>query len=99
MMLVHKYVSEPITVEATTKDRGRMLLDLEDEAQYPLYYNIYEWRDTPAIIKLIEGSRTVLDIGGNVGQMAMLFAKYSHTVHTFEPIPEKAARLREQIRL
>jgi len=99
MMLLHKYVSEPITVEVKTKDRGTMKLDLQDEAQYPLYYNIYEWKDTPTIRKLVSGSRTVLDIGGNVGQMAMLFAQYAKKVYTFEPIPEKAERIVKQIEL
>lgn len=99
MMLFHKHVSEPITVEVKTKDRGTMVLDLEDEAQFPLYYNIYEWKDTPTIRALVQGSRTVLDIGGNIGQMAMLFIQDAKQVHTFEPIPEKAARLAEQIKL
>ena len=62
MMLVHKYASEPVTSEVETKDRGRMLLDLDDMAQVPLYYNIYEWRDTPTIVSLAEESRTILDI-------------------------------------
>src|SRR5258706_16120454 len=74
MMLANKIASEPVTVEVNTKDRGRMKLDLDDMAQIPLYYNIYEWRDTPIIISLAENTNTILDIGGNIGQMALLFA-------------------------
>jgi FkbM family methyltransferase len=99
MMLVHNWAGEPVTVEVETKDRGRMKLDLDDMAQFPLYYNIYEWRDTPTIIKLASGSRTILDIGGNIGQMALLFSTLSEKVYTFEPIPELANRLQENITL
>ena len=99
MMLVHGWASEPVTVEVETKDRGKMKLELEDEAQFPLYYNIYEWRDTPTIKKLAEGSRVILDIGGNIGQMALLFAQSAQKVHTFEPITELANRLQENISL
>src|SRR5439155_6347738 len=70
-----------------------------DSAQFPLYYNIYEWKDLPTIKALLEGCQTVLDIGGNIGQMALLFAKYSKRVLTFEPIPALANRIRKQIEL
>jgi FkbM family methyltransferase len=99
MMLVHKLADEPITVEVETKDRGRMVLDLQDEAQFPLFYNIYEWKDTPTLVTLASGSDVILDIGGNIGQMAMLFARYAKKVYTFEPIPEKGDRLQQQINL
>jgi FkbM family methyltransferase len=98
-MFTQKIASEPITVEVRTKDRGKMLLDLDDEAQFPLYYNIYEWRDTPTIISLISGTNTILDIGGNIGQMALLFAKYANKVFTFEPIPAIADKLERNIQL
>ncbi|HYM20356.1 MAG TPA: FkbM family methyltransferase [Candidatus Kapabacteria bacterium] len=99
MMAVHGWASEPVIVEVTTKDRGRMRLELDDEAQFPLYYNIYEWRDTPTIKILAEGSNIILDIGGNIGQMALLFSKLAKKVYTFEPIPEVADRLQENIDL
>jgi FkbM family methyltransferase len=99
MMLIHGWAGEPVTVEVNTKDRGKMKLELDDEAQFPLYYNIYEWRDTPNIIKLAQGSNIILDIGGNIGQMALLFAKLANKVYTFEPIPEVGDRLAENIEL
>jgi FkbM family methyltransferase len=99
MMLVHKYASEPVTIEVKTKDRGKMKLDIDDMAQFPLYYNIYEWRDSPTIISLSKGARVILDIGGNVGQMALLFTQYAKKVYTFEPIQSKAERLSENIKL
>ncbi len=99
MMLVHGWAGEPVTEVVTTKDRGRMKLDLDDMAQFPLYYNIYEWKDTPTILKLAEGANVILDIGGNIGQMALLFSKLANKVYTFEPIPEVGDRLQENIDL
>jgi FkbM family methyltransferase len=99
MMLSHKLASEPITVEVNTKDRGRMILDLDDEAQIPLYYNIYEWRDTSTLRSLAKQSRTIIDIGGNIGQMALFFSQYAAKVYTFEPIPAIAQRLNQNIKL
>ncbi len=99
MMLVHNWASESVTVEVMTTDRGKMKLDLDDMAQFPLYYNIYEWRDTPTIMKLAQGSRVILDIGGNIGQMALLFSQLAEKVYTFEPIPDMANRLQENIDL
>lgn len=99
MMLVQKYTSEPVTLKVKTKDRGTMLLDVDDMAQIPLYYNIYEWRDTPTIISLAQDTTTIVDIGGNIGQMAMLFAQYAKKVYTFEPIPATANRLEQNIGL
>ena len=76
-----------------------MILDLDDEAQFPLYYNIYEWKDTPTEISLAQGSETILDIGGNIGQMALLFSAYADNIYTFEPIPAVGDRLEKNIRL
>jgi FkbM family methyltransferase len=99
MMAAHKYFSEPVTVEVETKDRGKMILDLDDEAQFPLYYNIYEWRDTPILKSLADKANVILDIGGNIGQMALFFAQFANKVYTFEPIPFIASKLRQNIKL
>ncbi len=99
MMIANNIASEPVTVVVKTKDRGVMKLDLDDMAQIPLYYNIYEWRDTPTIISLVQNTNTILDIGGNIGQMALLFAQYAKKVYTFEPILETAERLAENIKI
>lgn len=99
MMAIHPMVSEPITVKVKTRNRGVMLLDLQDSAQFPLFYNIYEWKDEPTIVRLLEGTRTVLDIGANIGQMALLLAQHAKRVVAFEPVPNLAARVREQVLL
>lgn len=97
MMAAQKWAGEPVTVEVEVKDRGRMILDLADSAQFPLYYNIYEWKDLPTINALLKGCNVALDIGGNIGQMALLFARRANQVLTFEPIPALAERLRQQV--
>jgi FkbM family methyltransferase len=99
MMLAQKLTEEPITLEINVKDRGRMILDMNDSAQFPLYYGIYEWRDAPTLKTLAAKSETILDIGGNIGQMALFFATLAKKVYTFEPISEKAQRLKKQISL
>ena len=98
-MAVQRIAGEPITLQAEVKDRGQMLLDLADSAQFPLYYNIYEWKDLPTINALLEGCDLAVDIGGNIGQMALLFAHKVKRVLSFEPIPATAERLRTQISL
>jgi FkbM family methyltransferase len=99
MMVVHNWAGEPVTVEADIKDHGTMMLDLADSSQFPLYYNIYEWKDLPTIKAILEGCNVTLDIGGNIGQMALLFAQQAKHVLTFEPIPALVDRLRKQIAL
>ena len=76
-----------------------MILNLEDEAQYTMYYNMYEWSYLPVINSLIENSNLVLDIGANIGQYALLFAKHSRKIYAFEPSQRMVARLHEQIKL
>ena len=87
MSVFHRIASEPVTVRVKTKDRGEVILDLEDSVQFPLYYNIYEWLDTASIVSLLDGTRGVIDVGANVGQLTLLFAKYAEHVYSFEPIP------------
>ncbi|MEP7233995.1 MAG: FkbM family methyltransferase [Ignavibacteriota bacterium] len=99
MMLVHKYVSEPITVEVTTKDRGRMMLDLDDEMQFPVYYNLFEAQYDKVMQNLLKDAHITIDVGGNIGQYAMLFAANSARVYTFEPMPKMIDRLNKHIRL
>lgn len=99
MMALHRCFIEPIDVKVRTKDRGEMILNLEDEAQYTMYYNMYEWSYLPVINSLIENSNIVLDIGANIGQYALLFAKHSRKIYAFEPSQRMVARLHEQIKL
>ena len=96
-MLVHKYASEPVTVEVQTKDRGKMVLDLDDEMQFPVYYNIFEAQYDKVVGTLLLGADVTIDVGGNIGQYALLFSYHSNKVYTFEPMPKMIDRLRKHI--
>ncbi|HET9136064.1 MAG TPA: FkbM family methyltransferase, partial [Candidatus Kapabacteria bacterium] len=99
MMLVHNWAGEPVTVEVETKDRGRMKLQLDDLMQFPVYYNLFEAKYDKVMRVLLRDTDITLDVGGNIGQYAMLFARYSKKVYTFEPMPKMIERLQYHIRL
>ena len=99
MMLGHKFAAEPITVEVDTKDRGKMILDLDDLMQYPVYYNLFEAKYEKVMNRLLQDTDITIDVGGNIGQYALLFAKYSKKVFTFEPMPMMIDRLKKHIDL
>jgi FkbM family methyltransferase len=97
MMAIHKNIIEPVTVEVTTKDRGRMILELDDEMQYTMYYNLFEAQYDKVMSVLLPGSDITMDVGGNIGQYALLFAQFSKKVYTFEPMPKMIERLQKHI--
>lgn len=98
MMLVHGWAGEPVTVEVQTKDRGKMKLQLDDLMQYPVYYNLFEAKYDKVMRVLLKDTDVTMDVGGNIGQYAMLFAQYSKKVYTFEPMPKMIERLQYHIR-
>jgi len=97
MMLVQKFAGEPVTVEANIKDRGWMILDLDDLMQFPVYYNIFEAKYDKSLYALLDGCDVAIDVGGNIGQYALLFARHSNKVYTFEPMPKMIERLKNHI--
>jgi FkbM family methyltransferase len=99
MMAVHKYLSEPVTEQVLTSDRGIMVLDLDDWIQYTMYYNMFEAKYLKTIKSLVENTNIVFDIGGSVGQHALLFANYARHVYTFEPFPRLIERLKLEVGL
>ncbi|MDA1325431.1 MAG: FkbM family methyltransferase [Proteobacteria bacterium] len=52
-----------------------------------------------AVVDSLETPPTVVDIGANIGEMAVLFAKRAHNVIAFEPFPSCAAVIRESAEL
>ncbi|MDP4199619.1 MAG: FkbM family methyltransferase [Bacteroidota bacterium] len=82
-----------------TKDRGRMILDVDDWTQYTMYYNLYEAKYDKVMLALMKDTNVVLDIGGNVGQHTLWFARYARKVYSFEPLPRLADRIRREIAL
>ncbi len=99
MMLIHSWAGEPVTVEVQTKDRGTMKLQLDDLMQYPVYYNLFEAKYDKVMQVILKDTDITMDVGGNIGQYALLFAQYSKKVYTFEPMPKMIERLQYHIRL
>jgi len=99
MMFFHKFLIEPVTEQVMTKDRGIMITELDDWTQYTMYYNLYESKYDKIMLGLMENTNVVLDIGGNIGQHALWFAKHAKKVYTFEPLPRLIARIRKHIEL
>lgn len=97
MMLVHKIADEPITVEVETKDRGRMILQLDDLMQFPVYYNIFEAQYKRCIDAILQDAKVVIDVGANIGQYALYFAFQGKKVYAFEPMPSMIERLKKHI--
>ncbi len=99
MITAHKFLSEPVTEQVVTKDRGIMILELNDWIQYTMYYNMYEAKYLKTLKSLLKNTKVVFDIGGNIGQHALLFANYAKHVYTFEPFPQLIDRLKKEISL
>jgi len=96
-MLVHKIADEPITVEVETKDRGRMILQLDDLMQFPVYYNIFEAQYKSCLDAILQDAKVVIDVGANIGQYALYFAFQGKKVFAFEPMPSMIERLKKHI--
>jgi FkbM family methyltransferase len=99
MEAIQKIASEPVYEIVHTKDRGVMKLRVDDWVQYCLYYNLYEPKYEKSMHALMAGARTILDIGANIGQYSLLFGQNARKVLAFEPMPELAEQLRENVRL
>jgi FkbM family methyltransferase len=99
MIALHKYFKEPVIVQVRTKDRGIMVLQLDDEMQFTMYYNMFENIYLRTMNSLIEGVDVAIDVGGNVGQYALLFAQKAKKVYAFEPMPVMIERLEEHVAL
>lgn len=79
-----------------TCDGVQYQLDLRDDIQREMYFNIYERRDLRLALDLIPAGGTCLDIGANNGAFALQFARKvgrTGTVHAYEPDPAIFSRL------
>lgn len=50
-------------------------LDLQDDIQKFVYFNVYERRDIKRVLELVSEGGTCLDVGSNIGVYALHFAK------------------------
>jgi FkbM family methyltransferase len=66
-----------------------------------LNFSRYEPDETRALLAHVQGCRTILDIGANIGWFALWFAHHAPqaTVHAFEPVPPSRAFLERNIAL
>ncbi len=81
-----------------------MVCDPADQRMAPLEilnFGSYEPGDFEVVLRLLEGSSTILDIGANIGwyslQLAATFPQAS--IHAFEPIPQTYAYLARNVEL
>jgi FkbM family methyltransferase len=85
-----------------TCDGIQYQLDLRDDIQREMYFNVYETNEVKLALELIPVGGTCLDIGANNGAFALKFAKKvgpAGTVHAYEPDPAIFSRLSANCRL
>jgi FkbM family methyltransferase len=71
-------------------------LDLRDDIQRELYFNVYEREDLKLALDLIPVGGTCIDVGANNGAFALQFARKvgpAGVVHAYEPDPTIFSRL------
>jgi len=71
-------------------------LDLRDDIQRELYFNVYEREDLKLALDLIPVGGTCIDVGANNGAFALQFARKvgpAGAVHAYEPDPAVFSRL------
>lgn len=77
-------------------------LDLQDDVQRCIYFNVYERRSMSRVLGLAREGGICLDVGANVGGYALNFAKRvgkTGKVYAFEASPKVAQKLRKNIAL
>ncbi|MDW8465872.1 MAG: FkbM family methyltransferase [Chloroherpetonaceae bacterium] len=77
-------------------------LNLQDDVQRFIYFNVCERRGIQKVLPLVSEGGICLDIGANVGFYALHFARQvgnNGKVFAFEPSPEVAAKLRKNVSL
>jgi FkbM family methyltransferase len=96
-LIVEKIRPGTMAREVVAKCNGiQYKLDLGDDVQRELYFNVYERRDLSLALEFVPPGGTCLDIGANNGAYAMQFAKKvgpMGTVHAYEPDPIVFSRL------
>lgn len=90
-LIVQRIRQETLGDEVVAECKGiRYRLNLHDDIQRQIYFNIYERRDLGLALELIPQGGTCIDIGANNGAFALQFARKVGSrgvVHCFEPDP------------
>jgi FkbM family methyltransferase len=82
-------------------DGLRYEIDLNDDLQRLIYFNVYERDLISAVLPLIDPDEVVFDVGANVGFYTLHAARIMRRgcVYAFEPEPGNFARLRRNCEL
>ncbi|MFI5072257.1 MAG: FkbM family methyltransferase [Terriglobales bacterium] len=101
--IVQRIRPESIAREVTVKCHGvRYQLDLRDDVQRELYFDVYERREIRDALRLIPPGGVCIDAGANNGAFALVFAKQvgeTGLVHAFEPDSVVYSRLQANCQL
>lgn len=101
--IVQRMRSESVSREVTARCDGiRYHLDLRDDVQRELYFNVYERADLGSALELIPVGGVCLDVGANNGAYALPFARRVGAcglVHAFEADPTVFSRLQSNSHL
>ena len=101
--IVQRIRPQKMAGEVTADCRGIWFrLDLQDDVQREIYFNIYEQDDLDQALELVPPGGTCIDVGANNGAFALRLAKKVGklgVVHALEPDPGILARLETNCRL
>ncbi len=88
------------TIRVCERDGVKYRLDISDYMQYCIYFRI-DIEPRQKLYSLVKDGTTVIDVGTNIGETLLNFAKRNPTGLTigFEPVPELYAKAIENERL
>jgi FkbM family methyltransferase len=101
--IIQRISAVPMSGEVTATCGGiRYHLDLRDDVQRELYFNVYERADLLSALELIPSGAVCLDVGANSGAYALPFAKKvgaGGLIHAFEADARVCSRLQSNCKL
>lgn len=87
----------PGSIRRVCRNGVRFTLDLSDWPQYSQFWG-WQHRDQEEIVALVPEGAVVLDVGANIGAVALRAAQKARRVYAFEANPATYARLAENVR-
>lgn len=102
--LRHCFIKKSLSIGVDDFDDDlSMNLRLNEHMQSKIFWYGFYNRDVLVVIRnLLEHGMTVIDVGANIGEVSLVAAKMvgpSGHVYAFEPLPEVADKLSENIKL
>jgi len=96
----NNYQYPPNTMREVTRNGIRYRLDISDYMQYCIYFGI-EIEPRHRLYGLVENGTTVIDVGTNIGETLLNFAKLNGDGRNigFEPVPHLYEKARTNIEL